>query len=112
MDIRSLSREADRTLAKKMRVSEGVSGEGQAAARCANACLVAKSWVFGILATWRRCLITCRYRVVAPWRRFHLDCYIDGGRGSWVYPLRVAGSKDLWPTRRDCSFFITAPTVT
>src|SRR5262249_13182516 len=50
--------------------------------------------------------------VVAPWRRFHLDCYIDGGRGSWVYPLRVAGSKDLWPTRHDCSFFITAPTVT
>jgi len=66
MEIRSLSREADRTLAKKMRVSEGVSGEGQAAARCAHACLVAKSWVFGILATWRGRLITCRYRGPAP----------------------------------------------
>src|SRR6185503_4305071 len=45
-------------------------------------------------------------------RAFHLDCYIDGGGEVRFPPLRVAGSKDLWRIRRDCSFSITALTAT
>jgi hypothetical protein len=65
MDHRSLSREAGTGRYQEIEDKRGVSGEGQATAQ--SALVVARSFLFGLLASWRRCHITRAFSGPAPW---------------------------------------------
>src|SRR6476469_2998441 len=67
MDDRSLSREAGTGRYQEIEDKRGVSGEGQATAQRARALVVARSFLFGLLASWRHCHITRGFSGPAPW---------------------------------------------